>query len=74
MANLTLSVSAELKEKMGEFKDVNWSAVAREAFMHKISDLEFLMEFKSRSELTKEDALKLGSKVNKELYKKYSGG
>ena len=73
MSNLTLSVSQELKEKMEEFKDVNWSAVAREAFMQKISDLEFLREFKSRSELTDEDALHLGREVNKRLSERYSG-
>jgi hypothetical protein len=71
MVNVTLSVPAELKHKMDEFKVINWSEVAREAFTQKIADLEFLREFKSRSELTSEDALRLGSKVNESLAKRY---
>ncbi|MBN2251802.1 MAG: hypothetical protein JW724_06995 [Candidatus Altiarchaeota archaeon] len=56
---------------MDEFKIINWSEVAREAFAQKIADLEFLREFKSESELTPEDALRLGSKVNRALAKRY---
>ena len=71
MVNLTLSIPEELRRKLDEFKEINWSAVAREAFLQKISDLEFLKEFKSKSELTKEDALRLGREVNKRLSKRY---
>lgn len=74
MANMTLSIPDELRKKLNNFKEMNWSAVAREAFLQKIADLEFLREFKSKSELTKEDALKLGKKVNKRLSKRYLGG
>ena len=72
MTTLTLSVPEELKRKMDGFVEMNWSAVAREAFKQKISDLEFLREFKSKSELTEKDALRLGSKANKALAKRYS--
>jgi len=71
MVNVTLSVPEEMKRKMEEFRIINWSEVAREAFMQKIADLEFLREFKSKSSLTEEDALRLGRKVNKALVKKY---
>ena len=71
MVNVTLSVPVELKRKMDEFRIINWSEVAREAFAQKIADLEFLREFKSESELTPEDALRLGSKVNRSLAKRY---
>ena len=71
MPNLTLSVPEELKRKMEQFKIMNWSEVAREAFVQKIADLEFLREFTSKSELTKEDALRLGRKVNESLAKRY---
>ncbi len=36
MANVTISVSEELKKKMGQAKRVNWSEVAREAFEEKL--------------------------------------
>jgi hypothetical protein len=42
MTTLTLSVPQELKRKMELFIEINWSAVAREAFKQKIADLEFL--------------------------------
>ena len=71
MAEMCIEVPEELKIKLSEFKEVNWSAVARDAFKHKIADLEFLREFKSESELTREDALKLGRKVNERLSKRY---
>ena len=71
MSNITVSVPEELKRKMESFKIMNWSEVAREAFMQKIADLEFLREFKSKSEMTQEDALKLGRKVNKSLAEKF---
>lgn len=71
MTTMTLSVPAELKHRMEEFSEMNWSAIAREAFKQKIADLEFLREFKSKSDMTKEDALQLGMKVNKSLAKRY---
>ncbi len=64
MANVSVSVSDELKEKMTKFPSINWSVVAREAIAQKIKDLEFLLEFKSRSTLTEEDALRMGAEVN----------
>ena len=71
MANLTLSIPEELKERLNEFSEINWSAVARLAFLQKIADMEFLREFKSKSELTDKDALRLGREVNARLSKRY---
>ena len=71
MENMTLSLQKELKKKLNEFPEINWSAVAREAFSQKLADLEFLREFKSRSKLTKHDALRLGREVNERLSKRY---
>jgi hypothetical protein len=71
MPNITLSVPEELKRKMDEFKVINWSEVAREAFIEKITDMEFLKEFKSKSDMTPQDALRLGSRVNEKLAKRY---
>jgi hypothetical protein len=74
MVNLTLTVPKELKDCMDEFPEINWSAVARQAFKDKIEDLRFLNTFKSKSKLTEEDAIELGRKVNKALAKRYSRG
>ena len=68
---MTLAVPSELKNKMETFPEMNWSEVARQAFMQRIKDLEFLKKFKSDSTLTEEDALKLGRELNKNLAKRY---
>ncbi|MFW6064083.1 MAG: hypothetical protein ACOC8Y_00750 [Candidatus Natronoplasma sp.] len=62
MPNMTLSVSKELKDMMDKHLEINWSEVARQSFREKLTDLEFLEEFKSRSELTEEEAIELGKK------------
>ena len=41
MAIITLRVDDELKKKMEQLKEINWSEVAREAFNDKISEMEF---------------------------------
>ena len=71
MVNMTLAVPKELKNLMDQFPEINWSEVARKAFREKVEDLKFLKEFTSKSELTEDDALELGRKVNKALSKRY---
>lgn len=51
---------------------MNWSEVARQAFIQKLRDLEFLRRFKLDSNLTKEDALRISAELNRELAKKYT--
>lgn len=70
MVNITLSVPEKLKKEMDSFAEINWSAVAREAFREKIADLEFLKKFKEKSELSEEEALRLGKELNKKLAKR----
>lgn len=38
MSNITITVDRELKKKMEELKQVNWSSVAREAFEQKVRE------------------------------------
>ena len=71
MSNITVSVPEELKQEMEQIKIINWSEVAREAFKKKVIQLRVLESFTRESELTKEDALRLGDKVNKALAKRY---
>ena len=67
MVNVTFSIPEEMKQKMDSLAEINWSAVAREAFDQRIRDMEFLKKFKAKSTLTERDALKLGRDVNKAL-------
>ena len=70
MVNVTLSIPTDLKHKMENFAEINWSAVAREAFDEKINDLEFIKKFKSKSTLTEKDAINLGKELNQRLAKR----
>ena len=67
MTTMTLAITSELKQKLEDFPEINWSAVARQAFVQKISDLEFLREFKKNSGMNEETALKLGRQVREKL-------
>ncbi|MFA5246557.1 MAG: hypothetical protein WC408_01545 [Candidatus Micrarchaeia archaeon] len=69
---VSVCVPDELKGKMNTFSEINWSEVARKAFAQKVRDMEILNRFRSESELTEEDALRLGKAVNAEVAKKYA--
>lgn len=71
MTTMTLAVPQELKSKMEQFPEMNWSEIARQAFMQRIRDMDLLKRFKSESTFTEEDALRLGRAVNKGLAKRY---
>ncbi|MHC1590662.1 MAG: hypothetical protein ACXQS8_01100 [Candidatus Helarchaeales archaeon] len=71
MANLTLSLPDELKKEMDEFPEINWSEVARASIKQKIADLKFLRSLRSESEITFEDAERLGREVSEFLSKRY---
>lgn len=71
MVTMTLAIPSELKNRMDEFSEMNWSEIARQAFNQRIKDMEFLREFKKNSTLTEKDALKMGAELNKRLAKRY---
>ncbi len=70
MTTLTLAVPDEMKKKMDSFPEMNWSEIARQAFMQKIEDMEFLRKFREKSRLSEAEALKLGKEVSKEVSNK----
>lgn len=72
MTTMTLAVPSELKSKMDTFPEMNWSEVARQAFIQRVKDMEFLKKFKEDSVLTEEDALRMGAELNKKLAKRYT--
>lgn len=67
MTTLTLAVPEEIKRKMDSFPEINWSEVARQAFIQKIEDMLFLRKFKEKSKLNESDAMRLGKEVSKEI-------
>ena len=70
MPTITLSVPEDLKHKMDESKEINWSEVARSAIKTKVSQLKILKAISSKSKLTDKDALDLGRKINKSLHER----
>mgnify|MGYP001564583038 FL=1 len=70
MVNVTLAVPADMKHKMDGFVEINWSAVAREAFDQKIRDLELIKKFKSDSIMTEADAIRMGRELNQRMAKR----
>ena len=71
MTNITLSIPLELKTEMEKFPEINWSEVARNSIKQKIVELSFLKGLTMDSEITPEDAVKMGQEVNLLLVKRY---
>lgn len=74
MVSITLSVPKELKQKMDKFEWLNWSALAREAFLNRMKQLEILDKFEKdfeKSKLTDEDCLKLGRELRQAISEKH---
>lgn len=74
VVSITLSVTQDLKKEMDAHPELNWSEVARQAIKNKLELLKRLDVLLAESKLTEQDALELGSKVNKALSKKYASG
>lgn len=71
MPTITLSVPEDLKREMDQSKEINWSAVAREAIQQKVAQLRILKSIAAKSKLTKKDALELGEKINQSLHERF---
>jgi hypothetical protein len=71
MPNMTLSIPADIHRIMRKYSEIRWSEVARRAIIQKLMDLERLDELTKDSKMTQQDAIELGRKVNRALYKRY---
>ena len=75
MGTITLSVPDVVKRKMDQIDTINWSAVARHAFIEQLKESErsnMLRRFKkivSKSKLTEKDADELSEKVKVSMHK-----
>ncbi len=73
MAVMSVSIPDELKDKMGRFDEINWSAVARRAFEEKVRQAEIIRTIVSKSRLTQKDADEIARKIDSEVSKKFRG-
>ena len=71
MVNMTLAIPEELKEMMDKHAEINWSEVARQAFIEKTSQLELFESIASKSRLTEKDAEEIARKIKKSMWKKH---
>ena len=74
MPTITLSVPTDLKQEMDEFKEMNWSEVARNAIREKIAQLKILKSISLKSKLSDNDAIVLGRKINRVFHERHNNG
>ena len=68
MPTVTVSVDENLKHRMEEHPEINWSEVARQSFQQKLSELgklDLMNELLKESQLTEDDVDELAALVNK---------
>ncbi len=69
MANVSVSVSDELKKKLEQHDMVNWSAVARKAFEQELSKIELMDKLTANSKATDKDIEELSRKIKRGVAK-----
>jgi len=70
MATLSVSIPDEMKAKMEDLDEVNWSAVARKAFQAKLEE-ELFRNIVKKSKLTEKDAKEIGDRISRNISKKF---
>ena len=73
MATISVSVEDEMKGRMSELEEINWSAVARNAFEEKLKEVEILKKLTSKSKLTAKDAHEISNRISESMAKKFRG-
>ena len=71
MTNMTLAIPEDLHEIMRKHSEIKWSEVARQAISEKARKLELMDKLLAKSELTEEDALEIGRKINRGIAKRH---
>jgi hypothetical protein len=71
MANLTLAIPNELREKMRRFPEINWSEVARQAIVEKAKILEQMQRLLSRSQLTDKETISIGRQIKRHVWRRH---
>ncbi len=71
MSSMTLAIPADLRVKMKQFPEINWSEVARQAILQKTRQLEQLNRLLSKSTLTEQDTVEIGRQVKQRVWKRH---
>ena len=71
MASMTLAIPADLRAKMKQFPEINWSEVARQAILQKTQQLGQLNRLLFRSTLTEQDTIDIGRQIKHRVWKRH---
>ncbi len=71
MVNITLSVTEDLKAEIQKHKEVNWSAVMRNAMLEHLHKLHIAEAIAGKSRLTAKDAAELDRLVKKGIAREH---
>lgn len=69
---MTLSVPIELHNEMLQHSEIRWSEIARLAFEKKVKELHWIDALLEKSELTEDDAERIGHKIKRNIRKRFS--
>lgn len=71
MPNMTIRVPDDLKQRLDEHPEINWSEVARQSMREYLHRLDVADEIASRSELSEDDAAALSEDVKQQIAERY---
>jgi Arc/MetJ-type ribon-helix-helix transcriptional regulator len=60
---ITVRLDQDLKAKMDEREEINWSGVARKAIQTTIEDLETMDEIAAQNQMTDEEAQEIADRI-----------
>ena len=69
---MTLSIPEDLYKEMMAHSELKWSDVARQAFEKKVRELHWMDEVLKNSQVTEEDAERIGHDVKAKMRKRFS--
>lgn len=69
MPTITVNVDDDLKQRMENHPEINWSEVTRQAIKDKIKKLDLMDELTVGSELTNADVEEISAKINQSARK-----
>ena len=71
MTNMTIAIPEDLHKVMRKHKHIKWSEIARQAIHNQAKKLEMMDKILSKSELTEDEAIELGRKINKGIARRH---
>jgi hypothetical protein len=71
MVNITLAVPEDLKSELQKHKEVNWSAVMRNAMLEHLRKIHIAEAIASKSKLTAKDVAELDKLVKKGIAREH---